>query len=128
MGNASPAMTVAKALVEPRVRVMGERRTRSHAHPADPLQKPKRFGIVPMPTVLRFRAMRFVIYVGDHEPPHVHVKLPGGEVVVTLDPAVNAASVRKVRGDVGDHELRRIDAIVMEHFETLLAEWRRYHP
>jgi hypothetical protein len=72
--------------------------------------------------------MRFMVYVDDHEPPHVHVKLPGGEVIVTLDPVVNAASVRKHRGDVGGHDLRRIGAIVTEHFETLVAEWRRYHP
>jgi hypothetical protein len=81
-----------------------------------------------MPTVLRFRAMRFVIYFNDHEPAHVHVELPGAEVVATLDQATNAARIRRVRGVVRSHELIRIGALIAEHFETLIAEWKRYHP
>jgi hypothetical protein len=44
-----------------------------------------------MPTVLRFGSMRFMIYLDDHDPPHVHVKWPDGELVAVMDPATNTA-------------------------------------
>lgn len=118
-------MTVAKRLAARRPRVMDERRHRSNVHH---LQKPKRFGIVVMPTVLRFHAMRFIIYLNDHEPPHVHVELRGTEVVAILDEVTKTARFRDIRGRVGSRDLGRIGAIIMEHFETLTAEWKRYHP
>jgi hypothetical protein len=71
------------------------------------LQKPKRFGTLAVPTVLRFRAMRFVIYFNDHEPAHVHIELPGAEVVAILDAATKTATIRDVRGGVRTHELAR---------------------
>jgi Domain of unknown function (DUF4160) len=118
-------MTVAKPLAARRRGVMDERRTRSNA---TALQKPKRFGTLAVPTVLRFRAMRFVIYFNDHQPAHVHVELPGAEVVAILDAETKTARIRDVRGNVRPHELARINAIIAEHFETLVAEWKRHHP
>ena len=37
-----------------------------------------------MPTVLRKRGFRVMIYVDDHEPPHVHAWKDDAEVIVTL--------------------------------------------
>lgn len=105
-------------------RVKSEREARSHAI----LQKPKRFGIVTMPTVLRFGSMRFVMYFNDHEPPHVHVIFPDGEVVIILDEQATSVRVRDVYGIVRGHDLHRIAAIVTEHFETLVELWEEYHP
>lgn len=80
-----------------------------------------------MPTVLRFRAMRFIIYLNDHEPPHVHVELPDGEVVVILDETTRAVQIRDVFGVVRPQDVVRIDALVGEYFETFIATWERYH-
>jgi Domain of unknown function (DUF4160) len=104
--------------------VKSEREVRSHAV----LQKPKRFGILTMPTVLRFGSMRFVMYFNDHEPPHVHVIFPDGEVVVILDEPTMSVRVRDVYGIVRAQDLHRIAAIVTEHFETLLDLWGEFHP
>lgn len=37
-----------------------------------------------MPTILRFRGLRVVIYANDHRPPHVHVIGPGREARIAL--------------------------------------------
>src|SRR5690348_10264802 len=37
-----------------------------------------------MPTILRFRGLRVVIYFNDHHPPHVHVIGPGREARIAL--------------------------------------------
>lgn len=71
--------------------------------------------------------MRFIIYLNDHEPPHVHVELPDGEVVVILDETTRAVHVREKLGIVRPQDLVRIDALVGEHFETFIATWKRYH-
>ena len=37
-----------------------------------------------MPTILRFRGLRVMIYTNDHRPPHVHVIGPGTEARIAL--------------------------------------------
>src|SRR5437879_7028977 len=37
-----------------------------------------------MPTILRFRGLRVMIYSYDHRPPHVHVIGPGAEARIAL--------------------------------------------
>ena len=37
-----------------------------------------------MPTILRFRGLRVVIYANDHRPPHVHVIGPDSEARIAL--------------------------------------------
>jgi hypothetical protein len=81
-----------------------------------------------MPTVLRYAAMRVRIYAGnEHEPPHVHVFVPDGEVVVILDEDRMTATVRKAARTVGAADVSRILTVVTEHFETLLEVWSTYH-
>ncbi|MEA2719957.1 MAG: hypothetical protein QOJ39_1821 [Candidatus Eremiobacteraeota bacterium] len=81
-----------------------------------------------MPTVLRYGSMRFQIYAGnEHEPPHVHVLLPHGEVVVILEEQSQAATVRKATRNIRSADIPRILAVVTEHFETLLDVWSLYH-
>ncbi len=41
-----------------------------------------------MPTVHREAGMRFIIYVDDHPPPHVHVEGKGGRAKIAIDDAV----------------------------------------
>lgn len=71
--------------------------------------------------------MRFQIYVDDHEPPHVHVKLPDGEVIVVLVESTLTAEVRKVGRKVPEIHVARIITIVSQHFGTFLDSWSQYH-
>jgi hypothetical protein len=92
------------------------------------LQKPKRSGILSMPTVLRFGSMNFRIHLrNEHEPPHVHVFHPDGEVIVILDEVTGTARVRKYARTVRANDVTRIETIATEHFETLLDVWILYH-
>jgi hypothetical protein len=91
------------------------------------LSKPKRFGKLTMPTVLRFGSMRFQIYVDDHEPPHIHVKLPNGEVVVVLVESTLTVEVRSIGRKIREADVTSIIAVVSEHFETFLQIWSLYH-
>ncbi|MBV8644887.1 MAG: DUF4160 domain-containing protein [Candidatus Eremiobacteraeota bacterium] len=80
-----------------------------------------------MPTILRYGAMRFQIYVDDHEPPHVHVVVPGGVVVVLLNERDRNAVARDEWGAISSHDVRRATVVAAEHFETLLEAWIRLH-
>jgi Domain of unknown function (DUF4160) len=102
------------------------------AHPgnrvAAPLQKPKRFGIVTMPTVLRYGSMRFQIHTrNEHEQPHVHVDSPDGEIVVILDEETPAVVLREAGRNVRAIDITRALVIAWEHFETLIKVWTEYH-
>jgi len=62
----------------------------------------------------------------EHEPPHVHVRKAGGEVVIELAIAGRRQTIREVWG------MRAVDVteafwIVEEHTEYLLTCWREYH-
>jgi len=72
--------------------------------------------------------MRFQIYTrNEHEPPHVHVHLPDGEVVVILEEAVQAVILRDAARNVRTVDVARILAIAEDHFETLIAVWSYYN-
>lgn len=79
-----------------------------------------------MPTIVRENGWAVVIYTGEHAPPHVHVKCPGGYVKVHLVGAGGLPEVVKIRG-VADHHAWRALAIVHEHQQLLLREWRKIH-
>ena len=40
-----------------------------------------------MPTILRFRGLRVMIYTHDHWPPHVHVIAPEAQAKIALGEA-----------------------------------------
>jgi hypothetical protein len=75
-----------------------------------------------MPTVLRSGPYRFYFYSGDRdEPPHVHVAHEANEAKFWLDPVRLAWS----RGFSGS-ELRKIEAIVVEHVRQLIEAWNGF--
>ncbi len=78
-----------------------------------------------MVTVLRAHGLRFVIFVDDHEPAHVHV-FGDGQVKVNLIGADGAPelvwAVDMKRGDI-----RRAMQVVAEQQAFLLAKWREIH-
>jgi hypothetical protein len=79
-----------------------------------------------MPTVMRRDGWRFVIYVDDHVPPHVHVKTAGGQVKVSLPQPGECIQILRVSG-LATHEAMRAARLVEEHRERLLREWENIH-
>lgn len=43
---------------------------------------------ISMPTILREQGFRFLLYLNDHLPMHVHVSKGGAEAKVLLEPAI----------------------------------------
>jgi hypothetical protein len=72
-----------------------------------------------MPTVLRRDGFEFVIYLDDHNPPHVHVFKAGGEVKIELDPVIVVGVWRTKK-----NEVREAKGITIEHKTDLLDRWR----
>lgn len=79
-----------------------------------------------MPVVFREEGWRFVIYVDDHLPPHVHVKRPDGEVKVSLPPLDEPVGVLRVRG-VATHQAVRAVRLVENHRHFLTTAWKEIH-
>ncbi len=76
-----------------------------------------------MPTVLRVGRLRFVVYLNDHPPAHVHVLGPGWVVVVNLQ----GPEVREVVGPCAQRDARRVLDLAAEQHAALLDAWRRFH-
>ncbi len=79
-----------------------------------------------MPTVLRKYGFRVMIYVDDHEPPHVHAWKDDAEVVVTLAAHGERPWIREHHGATRKVQLAAL-SVVAEHNYFLLSEWRRIH-
>ena len=79
-----------------------------------------------MVTVHRQDGFRLVIYLEDHEPPHVHVYASGAEAKIGLlaqdgHPYV----IRAFAMRAGD--LRKAVQLVSEQQAMLVAKWREIH-
>jgi len=80
---------------------------------------------MPMVTVHHAFGFRFVIFVNDHEPPHVHVFGQGGEAKIDL--LVGGATVLAwVRG-MSRADQRRLLAAARSRHAILLNAWRTIH-
>lgn len=67
-----------------------------------------------------------MIYVDDHEPPHVHAWKDDSEVVVMLAAEGERAWIREYHRATRKQQLAAL-RVVAKHNEFLLAEWRRIH-
>ena len=76
-----------------------------------------------MPTILRKNGFRFMIYVHDHEPAHVHATKAGTVLVVMLAPMSIRENRGMNRGDI-NHAL----SIIADHGDLFISEWNRLHP
>ena len=75
-----------------------------------------------MPTIFTEGGFRFMIYLDDHLPAHVHAIGAGCMVRIGLEPLeVLSAVGAKV------HDLRHAMGIAERRREELLAAWRRHH-
>ncbi len=75
-----------------------------------------------MPVILRESGFRFIIYLDDHPPPHVHVEGGGGSAKIEIEP-VNLIWSRKLkRRDVN----WALDIVRRNSVEFGIA-WRNIH-
>lgn len=75
-----------------------------------------------MPTLQRFDSVRVLIYLGDHPPPHVHIKLRDGR-----DCTVDLNNF-DIKGRVAEREIREALTWIEANRHFLLDEWQRYNP
>jgi hypothetical protein len=78
-----------------------------------------------MVVIHRAHGFRFVIYMFDHEPAHVHITGAGQAKVNLLghDGAVEVVFSIGIKRS----EMRRLIAEVIEHREDFLKEWEHIH-
>jgi phage major head subunit gpT-like protein len=79
-----------------------------------------------MPTVLRFGALRVVIYPNDHRPAHVHVIGGDDEAVFNLNCSVGAVTLRENYG-FALRDVTKIEATLNENVAALCEAWRSIH-
>jgi len=72
-----------------------------------------------MSTLQRFDSSRVVMYLDDHSPPHVHVKLRDGR-----DCTVDLHSF-EIKGRVAEREIREALAWIKTHQVDLQQHWQR---
>lgn len=72
-----------------------------------------------MSTLQRFDSSRVVIYLDDHPPPHVHVKMRDGRDC-TVDLETFA-----IKGRIAEREIREALAWIRTHQSELQHQWQR---
>jgi hypothetical protein len=80
-----------------------------------------------MPTVLREKGFRVVIYPNDHLPSHVHVLKADGEVQIELGDKETSPKLLSVSGKINDKDIAKAFYLVKAHQFELLAKWRKIH-
>ncbi|MBK1693949.1 hypothetical protein CKO09_04245 [Chromatium weissei] len=74
-----------------------------------------------MPTLQRFNQCRVVIYLNDHPPPHVHIKLRDSrDCTVDLETFI-------ITGQVDEREIREALIWIRSEQVSLLKKWREFH-
>ncbi len=78
-----------------------------------------------MVTVHRAFGFRFVIFMNDHSPPHIHVFGAGGAARITLEGPDGLAL--DWSAGIGRLEMRRIMQEVQRERVRLLTKWKLIH-
>lgn len=76
-----------------------------------------------MPTIFSEAGFRFMIYVHDHAPAHIHVLGHGGAVELLIEPL----ALRAVRGPLTNAEVRKVIQIARHRQVELLQASRTHH-
>jgi hypothetical protein len=79
-----------------------------------------------MPTVLRFRGLRVVLYPNDHRPAHVHVIGSGYEAVFNLHGPEGPPELRENYG-FSFNQATRIKGLIADHLTTVCDKWGNIH-
>ncbi|TPG17533.1 DUF4160 domain-containing protein [Sphingomonas koreensis] len=75
-----------------------------------------------MPTILRVHGLRFMIFVDDHPPPHVHVS-GRGDAKITIGSSFSLLS----NTGMSKADIARARNVVKEHHNLLRDAWVRIH-
>ncbi|MFT4080587.1 DUF4160 domain-containing protein [Rhodomicrobium lacus] len=79
-----------------------------------------------MPTILRLKGLRVVIYTDDHRPGHVHVIGAEGEAVFVLNCPSGPPTLREAYGF--DHRMASwIQKNLADRLTTLCLAWSEIH-
>jgi hypothetical protein len=79
-----------------------------------------------VPTIFRLGNLRFVIFLNDHDPPHIHVFAPGGEAKIMFVGDHGRPSLFWARG-LDRQTLRRAMLETMKRKTMFLIAWQRLH-
>jgi hypothetical protein len=79
-----------------------------------------------MPTVMRIRGLRVVIWTNDHRPSHVHVMGAEGEATFNLNCPDGPLALRESFG-FRLSDLNRIAEALAEAVGALCEQWRMIH-
>ncbi len=80
-----------------------------------------------MPTVLRVKNARVVIYPNDHPPPHVHAVGPGGALAkFNLNEPNGPVTLVEQKG-FKEKDIAAIGEAVARELSAIYAIWRHYH-
>lgn len=78
-----------------------------------------------MVTIFRESGLKFVIYLDDHPPAHVHV-FSDGSAKIALGAEGGAPEVVRTRG-MKTSQLKKALRIVIEHRAALMEKWEEFH-
>ncbi len=76
-----------------------------------------------MPEILRTLGFRFMILPGDHDPPHVHIRKAGGELIINLGIGGDEPWIRDVYR-MTNRDIETAFEIVETHNDRFLKRWR----
>lgn len=79
-----------------------------------------------MPTIIRVRGLRVIIYTNDHWPPHVHVIGPGREAKIALGDEGRLPSVVTNAG-LSRAQLAAMLVEINRNRDLLMQRWREIH-
>jgi hypothetical protein len=79
-----------------------------------------------MPTVLRWRGFRFVIYPNDHAPAHIHFIGPENEAVFVLNCPDGPPNLRESY-NASTSLLNDAAGVIMEHLADFCDRWAAIH-
>ena len=80
-----------------------------------------------MPTILRLRNIRVVIYSNDHPPPHVHAIKPDGARAKFDLSCPNGPVTLVEQMGFRAAEIVEVGAAVAENLVSICAQWRVIH-
>jgi Domain of unknown function (DUF4160) len=79
-----------------------------------------------MPTIHREGGFRFIIYVDDHFPAHIHAVNSDGQVIIRLGNQTQPPTIDRIHG-VRDKDIGKALAIARVNQQLFLEAWRKTH-
>lgn len=80
-----------------------------------------------MPVIIRSSGFRFIILPGDHDPPHVHIRKAGGELIINLGIDGGEPWIRNVYR-MTNRDIEAAFAIIEANNDLFLKRWKEIQP